>query len=147
MAKTKPQRILVRDVEEALRSSAGIYTAAASILARKYGSCAPNTVKNYVNRYPALQDVQRQILDQTLDLAESKLVSAIGEGDMKSVFFFLRTKGKHRGYTERVETTGPNGGPIETESRIDLSDLGPEERDALRKILERRAGKPGEGAE
>lgn len=135
----------VADVADALRASAGIYTLAAQILARKYGSCAPNTVKNYVLRYPKLKEVETEILDQTLDLAESTLINFIRSGSEKSVFFYLRTKGKHRGYTERIESTGPDGGPVET--KVDLSGLTPEERDALRQILERRAGEASGGSE
>lgn len=147
MAKTKPQRIKVADVAEALRHTAGIYTQAALILARKYGSCSPNTVKAYVQRHKVLQDLQVEILDQTLDVAESKLITAITEGELKAVFFYLKTKGKHRGYTERVESTGADGGPMETVTRVDLSDLTAEERDALRQILERRAGEAGGSAQ
>ena len=41
----------------------------------------------------------------------------------------------------RVEQTGKNGGPIQTESKLDLSALAREDRSALRDILERATKK------
>jgi transposase-like protein len=38
-----------------------------------------------------------------LDFAEHKLISLINEKNLGAITFFLRTRGKHRGYTERTE--------------------------------------------
>ena len=38
-----------------------------------------------------------------IDLAETQLRMAVSRGDMQAVFFILKTKGKSRGYVERVE--------------------------------------------
>jgi hypothetical protein len=38
-----------------------------------------------------------------LDLAEEKLMINIDEAKEASIFFFLKTKGKDRGYVERQE--------------------------------------------
>lgn len=48
-------------------------------------------------------------------------------------------------YTNRRELTGKGGAPIQTETRFDLSSLSGQDRDALRAILERRAGGPDSG--
>ena len=84
MAKTKTERYTMAQVEAALRASAGIYTAAAAKL-----KCAPNTVKNYVTKYPALKDVLKEITEGSLDLAEGQLLSAIKGGNLTAVIFFL----------------------------------------------------------
>lgn len=47
-----------------------------------------------------------------LDLAEAKLLSAINSGEAWAVCFFLKTQGKKRQYTERVQVTGENGAPL-----------------------------------
>lgn len=52
--------------------------------------------------------------------------------------------GKHLGmFREKIEVSGPNGGPIQTQNAIEVSLLDKEERDMLRQILlavaERRA--------
>ena len=41
--------------------------------------------------------------ESLLDFAESKLVEHINDGDVTSLIFFLKTKGKKRGYVERSE--------------------------------------------
>jgi hypothetical protein len=43
------------------------------------------------------------------DLAEMKLLSAIREGKTAELLFYLKTKGKKRGYVERQEITGIDG--------------------------------------
>src|SRR5689334_3324767 len=99
------EKFTVEQVEAALRASAGIRSAAAVKL-----SCAPSTITNYIERHPVLHEVEREILDQNLDLAETKLLTAIRDGNLTAVIFYLKTKGKARGYTERAEVTGADGG-------------------------------------
>ena len=41
--------------------------------------------------------------DALIDLAETKLQQNIMEGKEQSIFFFLKTKGKGRGYVETIE--------------------------------------------
>jgi hypothetical protein len=43
------------------------------------------------------------IADIALDFAESKLHGRIKSGDTASIIFYLKAKGKNRGYVERVE--------------------------------------------
>ena len=47
-----------------------------------------------------------------LDLAEAKLLVAINNCEAWAVCFFLKTQGKKRQYTERVQVTGENGAPL-----------------------------------
>lgn len=50
------------------------------------------------------------------DEAEEQLRNKIREKDTTSVIFYLKTKAKDRGYVERTETTGKDGGAIETKT-------------------------------
>lgn len=43
------------------------------------------------------------INEANIDLAEGELMKNIKSGDTTSMIFFLKTKGKHRGYVEKVE--------------------------------------------
>jgi aspartate ammonia-lyase len=45
----------------------------------------------------------------TLDMAESQLHKQILKGNTTATIFYLKTKGKKRGYVERQEITGVDG--------------------------------------
>ncbi len=119
MAKKK---FKVSQVAEALRNSGGIYTGAAQQL-----NCVTSTITNYVNRSPKLQALLAELEEQHLDLAETKLIRLMLDGDKTAIIFYLKTKGKGRGYTERAEVTGPNGVPL----TIDVTKCSDEELQKL----------------
>ena len=56
----------------------------------------------------------------TLDFAESQLHKQIKEGNTTATIFYLKTKGKKRGYIERQEITGADGMP--TNFQIEIID-------------------------
>lgn len=97
--KSRREHFTVAQVAEALRHGAGIHTVAAQVL-----GCAPNTIKNYVLRYKELAELELELRETHLDLAESKLLSAIKDGNMTAIIFFLKCQGKSRGYIERQES-------------------------------------------
>lgn len=45
-----------------------------------------------------------EVSEIVLDMAESALLKAIQEGDTTAIIFYLKTKGKKRGYTEKSES-------------------------------------------
>lgn len=51
----------------------------------------------------SLQDLLAEADESILDFAESKLIEHINNNDITSLIFFLKTKGKKRGYVERTE--------------------------------------------
>ena len=50
-----------------------------------------------------------------LDFAESSLQKQIQDGNTSATIFYLKTKGKNRGYIERHEVSGIAGGNIQIE--------------------------------
>ncbi len=106
----RPKRFTTAQVELALEQSAGLQSLAAAKL-----GCHPNTIAAYLKRSARLRKRLAEIEAEKLDLAESQLLTAIREGNMTGVIFYLKTKGKHRGYSERTELTGPGGAPLSVE--------------------------------
>ena len=74
---------------EALERSLGIVTTACNAVG--------------VGRTTHYRDAVKGIENRTLDFAESHLHKLIKEGNPAATIFFLKTKGKARGYVERQE--------------------------------------------
>lgn len=49
------------------------------------------------------RDQVNELTQVAIDFAESKLHSSIADGNVTAIIFFLKTKGKSRGYVERQE--------------------------------------------
>lgn len=93
---------------EAIPGTGGIVTA----IARKVG-CTWDTAKKYIDNYATVQRAYQDECESILDLAEAKVISAIKNDDGQMIRYYLSTKGKRRGYSERHEITGAEGGPLE----------------------------------
>ena len=53
-----------------------------------------------------------EVADRILDNAEQVLQDAINDNNLTATIFFLKCKGKSRGYVERQEVTGTGGKPL-----------------------------------
>lgn len=113
----KQMRVTNEQVEAALRATGGFLALAAQRL-----GCSYKTVYRRIRASARLQDALQEIADKKLDLAEAALTKAINSGEAWAVCFYLKCKGKHRGYVERTEVTGRDGGPIEHSAMEKLSD-------------------------
>lgn len=106
----KPQNASLKKdaMIKALESSLGIVTTACKSVGidRKTHYRWLNEDEEYANAVNSLTDV-------TLDFAESQLHKKIMEGDTTATIFFLKTKGKKRGYIERQELSGVTDAPIQ----------------------------------
>lgn len=96
------------------------------VAARKIG-CSANTVYNFANKYPEVKEAMQQERGLMVDTAEIALYGAVQRGEPWAVALTLKTIGKNRGYTERQEITGPDGGALEVVLKgyvnVDPSDL------------------------
>lgn len=102
------QRYTPQQIADTLNETRGMV-----FLAAKKLGCSDETIYNYAKRYKAVGDALRQQRGQFVDMAELKLWNAVNEGEAWAVQFALRTLGKERGYVERQEVTGKDGGGIE----------------------------------
>lgn len=61
------------------------------------------TFYDWRNGDKELDERLKEVEESLIDFTESKLLEKISEGDMTAIIFHLKTKGKQRGYIERVE--------------------------------------------
>jgi len=76
------------------------------------------TFYRHMNEDPEFRTQIDEAFEAVLDNVESKLLSKINEGDTTSLIFFLKTKGKKRGYVERQEITGANGDGLDVKVEV-----------------------------
>jgi hypothetical protein len=92
---------------EALRATHGLISPAADLL-----GCGRRTMQRYIKEYPEILEAIEDEDEAFNDVAEASLYQAVKRGDPWAVCFRLKTKGKKRGYVERAELGGANGGPV-----------------------------------
>lgn len=90
-------------------------------------SCEASKIsrQTYYNWYKNDPEFRQRCIDieeRNLDLAEMKLLNAIREGKTAELLFYLKTKGKKRGYVERQEITGAEGQKLFEVRIIDTRD-------------------------
>jgi hypothetical protein len=88
---------------EALTKSLGIVTTAV----RKAG-INRSTHYDWLENDPEYAAQVREIQDMELDMVESQLHGLIMNGNTAAIIFYLKTKGKERGYIERIESVNTN---------------------------------------
>lgn len=86
---------------EALEKSMGIMSQAA----KKVGVDRTTPYK-WMREDPDYAEKVKEIINVPLDFVEGKLFEAINENNITAIIFYLKTKGKHRGYVERQELVG-----------------------------------------
>jgi hypothetical protein len=84
----------------ALERSLGVVTSACKAV-----GISRQTHYNWLNDDPEYKAEVESIEDIAIDFAESQLHKQIQDGEVSSTIFFLKTKGKKRGYVERQEVT------------------------------------------
>jgi hypothetical protein len=119
---------------EALEKSLGVVTQACKIV-----GISRRTVYNWRDADLEFRAEMDEINEVSLDFAESQLFKQIQGGNVTATIFYLKTKGKKRGYVERQEVTGAQGGPVQTES-VNLEKLSLNELEKLDNILNKLAG-------
>jgi hypothetical protein len=77
--------------------------------------CDRRTIWHYVDDDPELRELVDELSETFIDEAENKLYEAIRAGNVVATIFFLKTKARHRGYSERLELVPLNRQDIEVE--------------------------------
>jgi len=90
------QNRTVEQCAEAIRNAGGFITTAAKML----GMSQPALSKR-IAQSETLRSVVEETREKYLDLAESKLIKAINNDAPWAICFYLKCKGKQRGYVEK----------------------------------------------
>jgi len=103
---------------EALEKSLGIVTAACKAV-----GISRDTHYRWMKEDAEYKAQVTELGDVALDFAESHLHKLIKEGNPASTIFFLKTKGKERGYVERQEIAVAEKKPLSwfTDDNADVS--------------------------
>jgi len=100
---------------EAIKGTGGIKTT----IAQRLG-VSRWTVDNYLERWKTVEEVYNEECEAVLDMAETNLIQEIEDKNFLAIKFYLQTKGRARGYVERQEVTGKDGGAIETKATVTI---------------------------
>ena len=99
------------EIADALRAAHGLLATTAQILTKVGGGrkITRQAVSGRIKRSPELREVAEQAAETLTDLAEQELYKLIKQGYKTAIIFYLKCKGKDRGYIERQELTGKDG--------------------------------------
>lgn len=98
-----------------LRENGGLYAVTAKAIEAKFGiNYSRQAVRQRALEHPEeIADIE----DEAKDIAEEGLKTLMQDQDARikldAIKFYLGTKAKNRGYSQRTELTGADGGPVE----------------------------------
>jgi len=110
-------KLTIKQIEDALRATGGFVSQTAKKL-----NCSQETIYKRVAASEHLKQVRHEIEESYLDLAESKLIKKMNEADLGALCFYLKCKGKHRGYVEKqqLEHSGDAQNPVVQKIEIEF---------------------------
>lgn len=113
MAGKRTPRITVKAVENALTKTRGNMAATAATL-----QCSRETIRRMCLDHPELAAARDEAKETVDDWVESRMLKKIDDGDTTMMIFYAKTRMKNRGYVERQEVTGADGGAIKMETSV-----------------------------
>ena len=101
------RHIKKESILKALESSLGVVTVACST-----ADVPRSTYYKWLNQDEDFAAAVKDIENIALDFGESQLHKQIGDGSTSATIFFLKTKGKRRGYIEKSELDITSGDKV-----------------------------------
>ena len=104
----------VVQIEDAIRKSAGNVTYAAKAL-----GVGRTALHARIAKSPELQRILQEERESLVDMAESALRAEVLDRNMTAIIWTLKAspEAKRRGWSERHELGGPDGGPVQHEHK------------------------------
>ncbi len=115
MAHNKKEKLL-----EALEDTQGLIYHAC----KKAGNISRSTYYRYVREDPEFAKAVEDIKEAQVDYVEGQLIKNISKGKETSIIFYLKSKAKNRGYTEKSLLDVTSGGKSITDIKIEVIDTG-----------------------
>jgi predicted transcriptional regulator len=103
--------IKISEIANALKKTHGLITPAAEML-----GVTQQAISARIKASPELQKVLDETIVKITDKCEAGLFKHIKNGNLTAQIFYLKTKGRDRGYIERREVTGQDGGPVKIQT-------------------------------
>lgn len=119
------RRISTKDIEALITQYHGNIAAIARAL-----NVSRGTIYNRMKDDPKLRVAIDDAHEAMVDNMESKLYQAAMDGNLGAIIFWLKTQGKRRGWVERQEVTGAEGGALHHVYEFDFRSLSDEELEA-----------------
>jgi len=88
--------IKIEDYKKALKAANGLFSVAAKTL-----GVTPQAVAKRIKTNKPLKEYVEALLERELDFVESKLMTQINNDNLTAIIFYLKCKGKKRGYVEK----------------------------------------------
>lgn len=103
----KHRRVIGRDLPvktiiQAIKANHGIGTAVCKAL-----NTDNKALQRWRKKWPEIEEAVQEATEGVLDLAESKLITCIENGEPWAICFILKCKGRHRGWVEKREYDFP----------------------------------------
>jgi hypothetical protein len=128
------RRTPTKAIQKALAAEDGCISGAAARL-----GVHRRTIERRLVRSPRLRSFRAELEEENLDRAEATLQRKIREGNLTAVIFYLKTKGRRRGYAQHLdlrEDGAPGTAPDPARRAMDiLPSLSDEARAHLRALL------------
>lgn len=102
------------------RSSGGVIVGICDRL-----KCGRKTFYEYLKKRPAILEAYEDEKESMLDMAEESLFGLVQEGELGAICFFLKCKGKHRGWVEKQEVDMSLKQPPKVELILNASGIAP----------------------
>jgi hypothetical protein len=112
------ERLTIAKIKEAIANADGVIAEAARTL-----GVSRMTIYRRIEESDDLRAAVEDAREELTDIAERELGKAIRAGNMTAIIFHLKgsPNGRRRGYSERVEMTGPDGGPMVVKGYVSVS--------------------------
>ena len=94
----RKKQITNEQLIDALHKNGGIYTYAAEQL-----GITMQAIQYRIKTDEKIAEACQDACEQTLDLSEHELIKLIKAGNLRAIIFYLKMKGKKRGYTENPQ--------------------------------------------